>query len=414
MKNFQKRFAIIIFSLLLLCGIFNLILFLQTDKNNSKPYMVEINRITKELEQKAAEEIALSGYTYITHIEKYKNNPAFFEHTDSSYYIQEVNGSLYRFDYTTVAKETKKDILLLFNLMMGIMMLAVVLILLWVRQSILKPFRLLSNMPYELSKGNLTAPIKESQNKFFGKFVWGMNMLRENVEQQKEKELDLQRDKKTLILSISHDIKTPLLAIKLYAKSLSKRLYQSEEKQLEIAEHIHEKADEIEGFISQIIKASQEDFINLEVTMGEFYLSELIEHITSFYSEKLALIKTEFHVENYANCIVKGDLDRSIEVMQNLLENAIKYGDGHEIALLFSEEDDCQLITVQNTGNTLSEAELPHIFESFWRGSNIGTKTGSGLGLYICRQLMHKMNGDIFAEALNGTMRITIVIPKAG
>ena len=414
MKNFHRRFAGIIFFLLLLCGIFNIVFLLQTDTKSSKPHIVEINRITKEMEQNATEDIDLSNYAYITHVEKYKNDSAFFKNTDTGYYIQEVNDSLYRFDYTTIAKEARSDTLLLFNLMLGIMVLAVILIFLWIRQSILKPFYQLSNMPYELSKGNLTAPIKESQNKFFGKFVWGMNMLRENVEQHKKKELNLQRDKKTLILSISHDIKTPLLAIKLYAKSLSKRLYQSEEKQLEIAEHIHEKADEIEGFLSQIIQASQEDFINLEVTMGEFYLSELIEHITAFYSEKLPLIKTDFHVENYANCMLKGDLDRSIEVMQNLLENAIKYGDGHEIILLFSEEDDCQLITVQNTGNTLSETELPHIFESFWRGSNAENKTGSGLGLYICRQLMHKMNGDIFADALNNTMRITIVIPKAG
>ena len=413
MKNFSKMLVTLMLFLLLLCGIFNTILFLQSDNSEAKPYLVEINRIVNEIERSNIDDIDLSKYTYIINIEKYNNNEDILEYTGSNYCIREINHSVYRFDYTISSKKAWTRMIILLNGIFGIMILIMFIVLLWVRQSILKPFEQLRDIPYELSKGNLTAPVKESKNKFFGKFVWGINMLRENAEQQKIKELDLQRDKKTLILSISHDIKTPLLAIKLYAKSLSKKLYTDEEKQREIAEHINEKADEIECFVSQIIKASNEDFLNLEVNQGEFYLSELIDNISTFYKEKLALIRTDFFVEKYANCLLKGDLDRSIEVLQNIMENTIKYGDGHKIELCFSEEEGCQLITVQNGGCTLSESELPHIFESFWRGSNTGSKAGSGLGLYICRQLMHKMNGDIFAEIKNDTMCITIVLPKA-
>ena len=78
----------------------------------------------------------------------------------------------------------------------------------------------MSEVSIELAKGNLSAHVKEDKNKFFGKFLWGIDMLRENLENNKEKELQLQKEKKTLILSISHDIKTPLSAIKLYAKAL--------------------------------------------------------------------------------------------------------------------------------------------------------------------------------------------------
>lgn len=101
-------------------------------------------------------------------------------------------------------------------------------------------------------------------------------MLRENMEQQKERELNLQREKKMLLLSLSHDIKTPLSAIKLYSKALSKGLYTDKEKQLEIAENINAKADEIEEYVAEIITASREDFLSLDVNMGEFYLSELV------------------------------------------------------------------------------------------------------------------------------------------
>lgn len=190
-------------------------------------------------------------------------------------------------------------------------------------------------------------------------------------------------------------------------------MYADKEKQSEISESISIKADEIECFVSQIISASRDNFLSLVVNNGEFYLSELVKRIADYYSERLALIKTDFKVESFTNCLLKGDIDRSIEVLQNIIENAVKYGDGKEICIAFSEEENCLLISVQNSGCTLPEAELPHIFESFWRGSNSDKTGGSGLGLYICRQIMHKMCGDVFAEINNSFLFVTAVFQKA-
>ena len=116
---------------------------------------------------------------------------------------------------------------------------------------------------------------------------------------------------------------------------------------------------------------------------------------------------------DYSDCLINGDFDRSIEVIQNIIENAVKYGDGKSISVDFTEEDGCILITVSNSGCTLEDTDLPNIFESFWRGANAEKEKGSGLGLYICRQLMHKMNGEIFAEIKSETMYVTAVFVKA-
>ena len=102
------------------------------------------------------------------------------------------------------------------NVLLGIMVVMIIGVMLYIRLKILRPFEKLIDIPYELSKGNLTAPVKETKNRFFGRFMWGVDMLRENIEQQKERELSLQRDKKMLLMSLSHDVKTPLSAIKLY------------------------------------------------------------------------------------------------------------------------------------------------------------------------------------------------------
>lgn len=410
MKAFNKIFVAVIAMIILIFAVFNLLFASSDNTDSGRPYRVEINRLVFEIEQSGFDSVDMSGCEYVTHIEKYRDK---FYDSDSDYTIREINGVLYRFDCTTDMESDKSSVMLMVNIILGILSAMIIGVLIFIRIKILLPFENLTNVPYELSKGNLTCPIKEDKSRFFGRFIWGVDLLRENMEQQKQRELDLQRDKKMLLLSLSHDIKTPLSAIKLYSKALSKGLYDGREKQIEIAESINTKADEIESYVLQIITASREDFLSLEVEMGEFYLSELISKIKLYYTEKLRLIRTDFFVGSYMDRLLKGDLDRSVEVLQNVMENAIKYGDGKSIDIQISEEDGCLLITVRNSGCTLSENELPHIFESFWRGENAENEKGSGLGLYINRQLMHKMNGEIFAEIKDGFISVSMVFSKA-
>ena len=410
MKAFNKIFVAVIAMIILIFAVFNLLFASSDNTDSGRPYRVEINRLVFEIEQSGFDSVDMSGCEYVTHIEKYRDK---FYDSDSDYTIREINGVLYRFDYTTDMESDKSSVMLMVNIILGILSAMIIGVLIFIRIKILLPFENLTNVPYELSKGNLTCPIKEDKSRFFGRFIWGVDLLRENMEQQKQRELDLQRDKKMLLLSLSHDIKTPLSAIKLYSKALSKGLYDGREKQIEIAESINTKADEIESYVLQIITASREDFLSLEVEMGEFYLSELISKIKLYYTEKLRLIRTDFFVGSYMDRLLKGDLDRSVEVLQNVMENAIKYGDGKSIDIQISEEDGCLLITVRNSGCTLSENELPHIFESFWRGENAENEKCSGLGLYINRQLMHKMNGEIFAEIKDGFISVSMVFSKA-
>lgn len=418
MKSFYKLYAVIIAGLALIFIAANLFMIRIEKRDSGRPYRVEALRIANEIEQNGLESIQLANYHYIINIEVYHKDAPMFSllenSMDNDYLVRQINGTLYRFDYRTPSNERQNNVIVAVNIALILMSLVILAILAYIRCKILKPFHALREVPYELSRGNLTIPMKENKNQFFGKFIWGINMLRENMEQQKQRELALMHDKKTLVLSISHDIKTPLSAIKLYSQALSRGLYKDAAKKIEVAESINEKADEIEKFISQIIKASNEDFLDLETNQGEFYLTELIYKISEYYKEKLELIRITFTIDNYSDCLLKGDLDRSIEVLQNIIENAVKYGDGHYIRIAFAEESDCQLITVKNSGCTLPETELPHIFDSFWRGSNTGSNTGSGLGLAICRQLMYKMNGDIFADTQNNTMCITLVFGKAG
>ena len=412
MKRFDQLILAVTGLLLLIFLVTNLSGMQMQKEQRMREYRVEISRLQNEIEKSGGESIQTEEYQFIKKViakEDTESMETFLEGGNSDYVIRFINGTCYRVEYEASDTGNIKRAQQIWNTGMAVMALLITGILFFVRFRILRPFHILQEAPYELSKGNLSLGLKENKNRYFGKFVWGLNLLREQLEEQKEKELKLQKEKKTLILSISHDIKTPLSAIKLYARALSGNLYNTEEKLCEVAEGIQEKAIEIETFVAQITEASRSEILNMEVKQGEFYLDDLMKNLRDYYKEKLKLLQIEFEVGAFANTLVRGDLDRGIEVLQNMMENAIKYGDKQKITISVAEEEGCQLITVKNGGCQLPEQELPHIFDSFWRGSNVSRTEGSGLGLYICRQLMKKMDGDIFAVIEGDEIGVTAV-----
>ncbi len=406
MSRYKKiAFAIIVIETvcIVLC---NVLYFINKEDINGRLYRVEAQRAALELQEHAPEDINLSCYETIVNISLFDAD----EVCNNDYVVCKVKDVLYRIEYQ--AGENNSGIWGA-NICMLMMLLVTIFVLIYIWRRILKPFHNMSELTYELAKGNLSAPVKAEKNKFFGRFLWGMDMLRENLEDGKQKELELQKEKKTLILSLSHDIKTPLSAIDLYAKALSENLYDTEEKRQAVLQGIFNNVSEIKGYVEKIVSASREDFLNLEVNNGEFYLLQIMKKIEAYYRDKLSVIHTEFIVADMENCLLLGDADRVIEVLQNVMENAIKYGDGGQIRIFVSEEEDCKLIHVENTGCELKPEELANIFDSFYRGSNSQNIKGSGLGLYIAKNLMRKMDGDLYARAEDGRFIASVVVRKA-
>lgn len=407
-KSFVCLILIIEVVLVLLC---NGIYIHQSQSDTGRLYRVETARVTRVIEEQnltveQIEAMDLSGYETIVKVAVFYPE----ETCNNDYVVEEINDNLYRIEYRA---NRESNIIIWMNLALVGMMLITVTVLLYVYRKVLKPFHTMSNLSYELAKGNLSTPVKEEKSKLFGRFLWGMDMLREKLEDNKEKELEFQKDRKTLILSLSHDIKTPLSSIELYSKALAEDLYDTKEKRDEALQGIARNVKEIKGYVDEIVTASREDFLNLEVKNGEVYLSAVVDSIQAYYREKLSVVHTDFTVESFDECLLKGDQNRLIEVLQNIMENAIKYGDGRSVRITFEDEEDCKLIHIENSGNELKDEELPNLFDSFYRGSNSHGVKGNGLGLYICKTLMHKMDGEVYAKSGEESFTVTVVVRKA-
>ena len=410
MKSYKKLIMIVCFCIATMFIAVNLIVGMRSKNEEDRPYLVEVSRLQKQLAASDCdtEILNLDACEYVKAVSLCENGEDVNASSKNEVLFREINGKLYRFEYI-VGHYTSNNLLII-NIIMAVVSIFVVLIIAYVFRRIIIPFHKVEEVPYELSKGNLAMELPEEQTKYFGRFVWGTNMLRENLEERRKKELGMHKEKKLLLLSLTHDIKTPLSVIKLNAQALEKNLYNDEERKKQAVQDICAKVDEIEQYVTDIVAAAREDFIDLSVKEEEFYLKSVVDKIRDYYTGKLELQKTDFLIDDYPHVLLSGDENRLGEVIQNLFENAIKYGDGKQIRLSFEEDQGCILLSVRNTGKPMKQEELIKIFDSFYRGSNVSDKDGSGLGLYICRRLMNNMNGDVFAEQTEDEFKVTVVV----
>lgn len=290
-------------------------------------------------------------------------------------------------------------------------------IILYIHHRILKPFWKLSAYPERLSKGNFTDKLPETKSRYFGKFVWSVNMLSDKLSYDKKHINRLIKERQTLLATIAHGIKTPVSNIKLYANAVESGLYQVDgvpnEKDAEIAVKINKNADDIANLVQEIIQTSMEGLVDFVPNSQSFYSTEIKEYIEEAYANRLKVLRIPYKAECVNKTLVASDKSGIIRILSQILENAIKYGDGTGIFIRIEKQEEGHYFTVRNKGIQIPENEIPYLFNSFWRGSNAGTVEGSGIGLYEAKQIAIRLSGDIlvrYPEEADG-MEFVLYIP---
>ena len=105
-----------------------------------------------------------------------------------------------------------------------------------------------------------------------------------------------------------------------------------------------EKVFEIEDYMKRIVNASNEDIIEFSVDNREAYIKDIVDSIDNYYRDKMKLRSVDFTIGSYNNKLIKVDPDRLVEVIQNIIENALKYGDGRRISMDINEEDGKRIV----------------------------------------------------------------------
>jgi len=291
---------------------------------------------------------------------------------------------------------------LLLNVVLVAGFLAAIGIFWYIEWKILNPFQRLVTYPETLSKGITEEKLPETKNRYFGKFVWGMNMLADKLSSDRKRLQKLEYERQTLITSIAHGVKTPVANIKLYANAIETGLYQESgvvnPKDAEIAGKIEKNAMEIEALISEMITTTSTSLCDFEPNQQVFYMKELAEQIKDGFANRLKAKQIPFQVQCEGNPMVNSDQDGLFKILSQFIENAIKYGDGTGIIVSLDKQEDGYYFSVKNKGQLLLESEIPFIFKSFWRGSNVGNAEGSGIGLFVAKEMAKKLGGGIYVK----------------
>ncbi|MBR6848978.1 MAG: HAMP domain-containing histidine kinase [Lachnospiraceae bacterium] len=291
-------------------------------------------------------------------------------------------------------------------------------ILFYISGTVLKPFEKLSAYPEKLSRSEITDKLPETKNRLFGRFIWGINMLSDKLEKNKKRVNELSRDQMTMLTTIAHGIKTPVANIKLYADAIRTGLYRpdgtADESDAEVAEKISKNADEVTALVKELIDKASGTVVDFKPEIRAFYLKELTDYLEEEYSNRLKMLQIPYTFTLDHNAMINSDKSGIIRILSQLMDNAVKYGNGGGIHVAVSKEEDGYYLIVRNKGTVVEENELPYLFNSFWRGSNADPYDGSGIGLFEAREIARSLYGDIYvkADAEHSEMEFDVYLPQ--
>jgi signal transduction histidine kinase len=269
----------------------------------------------------------------------------------------------------------------------------------YIDRKVIMPFNKLSSYPEKIAKNETGEHIPESKERYFGKYIWGMNMLNDRLSGDRKKLRALEKEKQTLLSSIAHGIKTPVANIRLYAQALKSGLYRKDgipdPDDAMVAEKIEKNTQDIEDIVKDLLNAASKSIVEYEPSIDQFYLSEIEDWLKEEYSNRMNVLKIPFTIDCKSRVMINSDKSGVIRVLTQFIENAIKYSDGMHIGVLIDKSDEGYEFVVGNTGSRVPENEEKYVFNSFYRGSNSENVEGNGLGLYEASFIARKLGGTV-------------------
>lgn len=251
----------------------------------------------------------------------------------------------------------------------------------------IRPFSTLKTFAAEVAKGNLDFPLPMEKGNFFGAFTESFDIMREELRRARENEYLANVSKKELVAELSHDIKTPVSAIKAVCEVLE--IKEKNEDTLEKVGIIAAKAETIEHLADNMFHATLEELEVLKVEPKEessTLIPDMFQDL-KYYGE--ILLENEI-----GECLVWMDRLRMEQVIDNIVNNSFKYAKT-PVSVRFEDKRDGIGITIKDKGKGVSEDELPLVTEKFFRGSNAKGESGSGLGMYLVKRFMEQMYGEV-------------------
>lgn len=307
-----------------------------------------------------------------------------------------------------IRKEVRKDSgneQLIF--MCGISLIFLCSVFSYIYFAILRPFDKMKVFAEKIAQGNFEFPLDYERSNYFGDFTWAFDSMRREITKARSCEREAVENNKTVIATLSHDIKTPISSIRAYTEGLEANLDGTHEKRMKYLSVIMRKCDEVSRLTNDLFLHSLSNLDKLKISMEELELTSFIENTVN----EIAARQGDVHFQKPDfTILIDADQNRLIQVTENLINNARKYAKS-DIDISMACLDGIAEIHFRDYGKGIPDEDMPFIFDKFYRGKNCGREQGSGLGLYIVKYVIEKMNGKIFLHNYQNGLEAIIQLP---
>ena len=311
--------------------------------------------------------------------------------------VQETMAALHRL---------RTRLLVIFFAALAVIVLAAMLIL----RMVTRPVRALSEGINRMAAGDFDARVRIRGKDEMAMLAAAFNQMSEQV-----KSLDSARN--DFVSSASHELRTPLTTMKILLESVIYEEDMEPEVRREFLGDIDKEIDRLSEVISDLLTLVHIDSNKLKLKREEMYLGDVVRE-SAQRLEPLAKKKEQtLNVEIQDECEMLGDPGKLGEVCYNIIGNAVKYtGEGGRIDVKLVQNGRNAVLSVADNGAGIPEADLPHIFERFYRVDKARTRQGdeggTGLGLSIVRQMVRLHGGTVTAASKEGEgATFTVMLP---
>ncbi len=305
-------------------------------------------------------------------------------------------------DVNTLVPQLKSSAIQMVCSLVFVVILTASVLIIWIYRSILRPLNTLHAATDAMKEGNLDYSIEGDPEDEIGQLCVDFEEMRIRLKELIEVRLKYEEDTKELISNISHDLKTPITAIKGYAEGIMDGVADSKEKQAKYIKTIYTKANDMSALVDELSFYSKIDCNTMPYTFTTInlheYFSDCIDELTLDLEVKN--IEIIYNNETDAGLKVSADAEQLKRVINNIIGNSVKYIGSKKglIKIRIQDIDEYVKISFEDNGQGIASKDLPYIFERFFRAdsSRNSTKGGTGLGLAIAKKIIQ--NGAYYQQ----------------
>ena len=279
---------------------------------------------------------------------------------------------------------------------------------LWVYRSIAVPLVKLKKATQNIKEGNLDFVLDVEGKDEFSELCQDFEEMRRRLKESTEEKSLIEKENRELISNISHDLKTPITAVKGYVEGIMDGVADTPEKMDRYVRTIYNKTNEMDHLINELTFYSKIDTNRIPYTFSKLNVEDYFEDCSEEVGLELETRGIELVYANYVekDVMVIADGEQIRRVIHNIISNAIKYMDKPKgiIQIRIKDVGDFIQIEIEDNGKGIGPKDLPYIFDRLYRTdvSRNSSKGGSGIGLSIVKKILDDHGGKVWATSRLG------------